>query len=144
MDGVAVERFAQRLRAGERREERHLGGGGQRQGGQARGRADVAKQGEHVVGDELAGVGGAALGLVAVVQPLDLDRAAVDPAFGVDRVEVGLRAQMELQAQLHGRAGEGCGLPQDDAGVGQGGALRAGGCAPGSQGPRANQLAHLG
>ena len=82
--GVAVERRAQRLGAGERRDPRHLGRRRDRQCHHARRRADVAEEREGAAVDQFLGVGGAAVGLVAVVQALQLDRPPVDAAARVD------------------------------------------------------------
>lgn len=134
MDGVAVERLAQRLCAGERGKKRHLGLGGQRQGGQAGGRAHVAEQGKHLVLDQLFGVGCAAGGLVAVVQAFEFDAPPVDPAFGIDLVENHLCAEVVLDAQLFGGAAERGRLAQhhgavgDAVGPGSAGGSQAGQC----------------
>jgi hypothetical protein len=114
MEGVAVEGRAQGFGAGEGRDEGCFGGRGQRQGRQTGGRADVAEQRKHAALDQLLGVGGAAVGLVAVVEADQLDGAATNAAAGVEAVKVEQRAAFELFAQLAGRAAEGGRLPQDD------------------------------
>ena len=94
---------------------RHFGLGENRYRRQAGGGADVTKQRKHVVGNELSGVFGAAVGLVAVVHGADFHRASAHAALGIEPVEKELGAQVELDAQLGRRAGEGGRLPQHDA-----------------------------
>ena len=115
MEDQPVERLAQRFGAGEGAKKRHLLLGEQRQRGQAGGGADVAKQGKHLVGNQLAGVLGAAVGLVAVVHGADLHHALAHAALGVELVKKEFGALVELHAQLRRRAGEGRRLPQHDA-----------------------------
>ena len=143
MDGIAVEGVAQHLGARERCEERHLGFGGQWQGDHAGGRADVPEEREHALADELFRVGRAALGFVAIVQPPQLDAPAVDTTSLVQRLEVQLRAQMELQAQLFGCAAEGSRLPQQNAVVAHAGRLRVGRCRHAGQCVQAGNLARV-
>jgi hypothetical protein len=114
VEGVAVEGLAQRHGAGEGREEGRLRRRRQRQGRQAGGGADVAEQRQRVVREQLAGVLGAAVRLVAVVEAHEFDGPAVHAALRVDLVEAEPGALVELDAELGGRAGEGGGLRQQD------------------------------
>lgn len=81
----------------------------------AGGRADVAKQREHVVGQQLAGVLHAALGLVTVVELADLDALPRHAALGVEGVKTELGARVELDAELRRRPGEGRRLAEHQA-----------------------------
>ncbi len=117
MEHQPVERLAQCLGPGEGAEERHLLLGEQRQRGQAGGGADVAEQRKHVVGHELSGVLGAAVGLVAIVQVADLDLPLAHPALGIELVEEQLGTLMELDPELRRRPGEGGRLAEHDAPV---------------------------
>jgi hypothetical protein len=101
----AVHRVAQHLGPRERRHVRHarLGHQGQHRAG-GRG-ADIAEQGEHLVlPDQLFGHLGRALRLVAVVVAHHLDAASMHAAGGVDPLEVGKRAFLELGTQRGRRA----------------------------------------
>ena len=113
--GIAIAGLAQRHGASERSEKGHLGNSGQWQSGHAGGSADVAEQGERVVADQLAGVFGASLGLVAIVKIDQFDLAPGNPAQGVDLLEIKLGTTVELDAELRRRASERDGLAQHDA-----------------------------
>jgi hypothetical protein len=104
VEGIAVERRAQGLGAGERRDPWHLGRGRDRQRDQAGRRADVAEQREHAAVDQLPGVLGAAVRLVAVVDAAQLDRPPVDAAPSIDPFEQQVRADLELFAERARRA----------------------------------------
>ena len=106
MEGVAIERRARRLCAGERRDQRHFRRVDQRQRGHRGGRADVAEECERSAVDQLAGVGGAALGLAAVVEAAQFDLPATDAAARVGALEHELCAELELLARRARRAGE--------------------------------------
>ena len=97
---IAVERRSKRLGAGERCKKRHLGFGGQGQRDHTRGRADVAKEREHPLVNQLAGIGHAALRLVPIVQPLDFNVSPIDAALGIEGFKVELGTQIKLQAEL--------------------------------------------
>ena len=118
--GVFVERLAQAHGAGERGNKRHLVLGRQRQGRQAGRGTDVAKQRKHVIGNQLAGVLGAAVRLVTIVQVADFNLALAHAALGVDLVKTDLGPLVKLDAQLRGRTGKGGRLAKDDLAVGLG------------------------
>ena len=109
-----VEGLAQCLGTGQRRDEGNLGSGGQRQGRQRRGRADVAEQRKHIFLDEFFGIRLAARRLIAVVQGLEHNRHATDTARRIDGIEIGFGAELHLQPELSRRACERYGLAEHD------------------------------
>jgi hypothetical protein len=82
--------------------------GGNGQGGQAGGGADVAKQGKNVLPNELAGILGAAVGLIAVVHGQQFNGPAVNAAARIGLLKIHFGTRVELDAQLRCCAGEGC------------------------------------
>jgi len=115
VEGEPVERLAQAHGAGEGCEEGHVGLEGQRQRGHAGGRADVAKEREHVGSDQLVGVLHAAVGLVTVVELQYFHALLVHATLAVELVKEQLGTRMKLDAQLRSSTGERGGLAQQDA-----------------------------
>ena len=101
---------------GERRDERHAGGAGDRLG-RGRGRcADLADQREDLVlADQALGVGDRCLRLVAVVEGDEFELPAADAAGGVGLGEGGSDAALHLDAEFGRRSGESRRLAEDDA-----------------------------
>ena len=114
--GVFVKRLTQRHGTGERRNKRHLVFGRQRQGHQAGGCADVAKQCEDIAGNQFSGVYRAALWLIAIVEVADFNQALAHAALRVDLVKINFGTLVKLNAQLRCRAGEGCRLTEHNFG----------------------------
>jgi len=115
---VLAKRLTQRHGAAKRRDEGHFGLDGLWQRHHAGWCADIAKQREHVFGDQLACVFGTPVWLVAVIQTLDFNHAFADAALRVDVVKADLRALEILDTQLGCRPGQCSRLPEDDFGLG--------------------------
>ena len=112
MKSVLIERFTQRHSTGKRCNKRHLASGRQRQGHQASGCADIAKQCEHIIGNQFPGVFCAAIGLVAIVEIPDFNQALAHSALRVELVKINFGTLVKLNTQLRCRPGEGCRLTQ--------------------------------
>jgi len=110
-----VQGLAQSHGARERGDEGHLRARGQGQRGQARGRAHIGKQREHIFAQQLARVFRAALGLVAIVQRADHDAAPAYAPLRIQLVEIQPGAAVVLDSELRRRPGKGRGLPQHEA-----------------------------
>ncbi len=105
VDDVVELGIAQEARAGERADERHLGGGGDRLRGRRGRRADRADSANTLsLLDQLLGRRDRAIRLVAVVHAGQLDLAAMHAALGVDFVECRIQAHLHAEAERRGRA----------------------------------------
>ncbi len=131
VEDVAVEGVAQQFRPGEGADVRDPRLGEDRQDRRRGGRAHVAEEGEHpLFADELLRVLDGARRLVAVVERLEDDAAAVHAAPRVDVVEVEARAELHVLAELLRRPGKRDRLAEHDLGfrdaLGEHGAGRCG------------------
>ena len=104
--------LTQRHRTGKRCNKRHLASGRQRQGHQASGCADIAKQCEHIIRNQFSGVFCAAVGLVAIVEITDFNQALAYPALRIELVKTDFGTLVKLNTQLRCRAREGYRLTQ--------------------------------
>ena len=134
MKQVAVKRFAQTLRAGERTNQRNASSVDGGNGGEVGRRADRADQRKHLVLFNQCLDGGYGLfRLVAVITRDQLERATVDAAGRVHGIEVRQHAQLHAFAQLGSGTGLGRKLPDTDFSVGNADFRRKGGQAEKSQ-----------
>ena len=115
IDDVAVERIAEKFRAGERTDERHLGGGGDGLAGFRRRRADRAdKRKDLVVRDRALGGFDGFFRLVAVVDRLEFELAAADTAGAVGFLEGRENTFAHALAERLRRPAQGRHLPEHD------------------------------